>query len=83
MSKAWNATKSEAIYVFREEEKKKKSQEQRNQKDSRRCSGSPSEFRCLLDMVMRAWSVQVLVGMDYVVINSNNPSISRHKQVTS
>jgi hypothetical protein len=27
--------------------------------------------------------VQVLMRMDYVVINSNKPSISRHKQVTS
>ena len=61
-----------------DKEKKKKSQEQRNQKDSCRCSGSPSEFRCLLDTVMRAWSVQVLMAREWILWSSTATSLTLH-----
>ena len=60
------------------DKEKKKSQEQRNQKDSCSARGSPSEFCCLLDMVMRAWSVQVLMAREWILWSSTATSLTLH-----
>jgi hypothetical protein len=67
------------------ERKKKKKRSPKNSETRRSVAGARDHLLsfAVFWMVMQAWSVQVLMRMDYVVINSNKPSISRHKQVTS